>query len=958
MKRLLIWLLGCCLLPALAWGADAARWEQLMEDGHRVGVLGYSHLYYGDWNQAVRAFKTAVREAEGFDPADPRLADSLDALALYYLHTYNMEQRDYTMEAKDCILRAKYIRVTAYGKDSPEIARSLCMVAHLYTHLEDPAAGKQVVPLYKRALTLAERGFGNQNVKLAEVYLLAAPQFDGEGDIDGHALVDRAIAIAETAYGKDDPRLLDILYRAMPDYLDLQDTEAAQGCLTRAVAMLEKAYGADDPRLVPALYRLADYQAGPRDSHTYVNDEKMEYDLPATAEVVATLERAGAILRKAYGEESPKVIPALLRLGKVMGGTETAWTAFEQALAIADKAYGPDDPRVLDSLLALAEWAGKEDPSSAELHHARAEKLAAALPDGDPRQLQVLAALAIWHRRAARYEEAAAACERAIAAGERNPAADVDRIIACFHLLILIAQDQDLQEPATAAADRLLAFVARRCGPRSDEMLDQLNVVTRFISLYDSPRSMDWKWRKLSLEEARCGKDSPQVAETLEDLARDLAQNGDAEGAIDCYRRALAIYGKLKMTDARLVNTLESLAGLLQDEKRYAEAEPYLLRVVAAYHKEPHQLLRAQFALSENYHKLRKYAQAELVLREMMAATTKPGSSDELPEQVLARCLIEQGKYAQADAMLRERQAAAERASEPNLVLVANLLCARYDLYLQWGKAKEAAACFARLDQMAAQPASRNQPNPAEGALYRLAESLRGQQRLSEEEMLLKRLLAAAEKRSETEAGYYLQVLAQNALARQQPAEAGQYYERLLAIDDAQAEKETDGPRRDSAYFDEIVQFLSDQGNDARAEEILRRRLTLDEKQTGADMQLHADRWQDIARVLVRQHKYADAETIYQRLLIAQENTNTDSEQPSDLNLAVTQRLLAECYAAWGKPEQAEPLFAEALRLAERIKKGPNGEYLKLADFLTPYAAFLRAQGREEEAATLERRAK
>lgn len=86
MKRVFFVLLGCCLLPALVWGADAARWEQLMEEGRRAGVMGYSGLLYGDWHAAVRAFTAAVKEAEGFGPTDPRLADSLDALAQYYLH--------------------------------------------------------------------------------------------------------------------------------------------------------------------------------------------------------------------------------------------------------------------------------------------------------------------------------------------------------------------------------------------------------------------------------------------------------------------------------------------------------------------------------------------------------------------------------------------------------------------------------------------------------------------------------------------------------------------------------------------------------------------------------------------------------------------------------------------------------------------------------------------------------
>ncbi len=113
------------LLCLLLWPAYAvaqqADWERYM----RAGEAAY---HQGNYPEAVKQTKAALSAAEAFGPNDPRLATTLNNLALFY----NTQGR--YAEAEPLYKRALAIREKALGPEHPHVAASLNNLAALYKY--------------------------------------------------------------------------------------------------------------------------------------------------------------------------------------------------------------------------------------------------------------------------------------------------------------------------------------------------------------------------------------------------------------------------------------------------------------------------------------------------------------------------------------------------------------------------------------------------------------------------------------------------------------------------------------------------------------------------------------------------------------------------------------------------------------------------------------------------------
>ncbi len=108
----LLWLL---LWPAHTV-AQQADWQRYL----RAGFAAYQQ---GNYAEAVKQTKAALSLAEAFGPDDPRLATSLNNLALLY-----KAQGKYA-EAEPLLKRAFAIFEKALGPDHPNVATSLANYA-------------------------------------------------------------------------------------------------------------------------------------------------------------------------------------------------------------------------------------------------------------------------------------------------------------------------------------------------------------------------------------------------------------------------------------------------------------------------------------------------------------------------------------------------------------------------------------------------------------------------------------------------------------------------------------------------------------------------------------------------------------------------------------------------------------------------------------------------------------
>ena len=177
--------------------------------------------------------------------------------------------------------------------------------------------------------------------------------------------------------------------------------------------------------------------------------------------------------------------------------------------------------------------------------------------------------------------------------------------------------------------------------------------------------------RALAIDEKALGKDHPDVASSLNNLALLLYSQGKYGEAEPLYRRALGIYEKKLGTDHPWVATgLNNLALLLYSQGKYGEAEPLYRRALAIYEKADgsyHPDVATSLSnLAELLRAEGKYADAEPLYRRALAIREKALGPDH-PDVAkslnnLAALLDSQGKYAATEPLFRRALAIDEKA--------------------------------------------------------------------------------------------------------------------------------------------------------------------------------------------------------------------------------------------------------------------------------------------------------
>jgi len=227
------------------------------------------------------------------------------------------------------------------------------------------------------------------HTELADDPVLQADVFDDFGEIragqnrldEAQALFEQALAVAEKKYGPDHPVVAESLVNlaAVQTYRDRYLDSAPY--IERAVAILEKNSGNDPLALANALtglsalrqqqgrlkessdaaHRSLDIsranQANPLDlSVSITNVAMLDANLGHTAEAVAGLSEAMAIVERDQGPDSPRLLPNLSQLADLyytQGKLELEEKATERALAIARKNFPTDHAWTASALTDL-----------------------------------------------------------------------------------------------------------------------------------------------------------------------------------------------------------------------------------------------------------------------------------------------------------------------------------------------------------------------------------------------------------------------------------------------------------------------------------------------------------------------------------------------------------------------------------------------------------------------------
>ncbi|NQU56821.1 MAG: SEL1-like repeat protein [Rhodospirillales bacterium] len=235
-------------------------------------------------------------------------------------------------------LQAIVAEEKASGPDHPKVAKRISDLGFALSGFRDYGGAKAA---YERAIAIVEKAFGPDDPRLTYYLNNLGFVLGGMGDKAGaKAAYERSIVIVEKAFGPDDPRMTNALTNLASLLESMGDQAAVKAVLTREIAILEKKYGRDHSiiedrlrRLVPILLALGDH-AGAK----------------------AAAERRVSINEFLHGRDHRDVASSLISLAEVLqltGDYAGAKAAYEREIAIQANLFGPDTVNVANTSFKL-----------------------------------------------------------------------------------------------------------------------------------------------------------------------------------------------------------------------------------------------------------------------------------------------------------------------------------------------------------------------------------------------------------------------------------------------------------------------------------------------------------------------------------------------------------------------------------------------------------------------------
>jgi CHAT domain-containing protein/Tfp pilus assembly protein PilF len=374
--------------------------------------------------------------------------------------------------------------------------------------------------------------------------------------------------------------------------------------------------------------------------------------------------------------------------------------------------------------------------------------------------------------------------------------------------------------------------------------------------------------RVLSIREKDLGSDHPDVAASLNSLAGLYQDQGRYNDAEPLYKRSLAIREKaFGPNHSDVANSLNNLATLYYSQGRYADAEPLFKRSLAIAEKylgsDHSSVLASLNNLASLYLSQGRYADAEPLFKRSLAIAEKYLSSDDADVVAtslnnLAELYGEQGRYTDAEALFKRSLAIREKVLGPDHPQVGDSLNNLASLYDTQGRYADAEPLFKRDLAISEKAFGPKHPSVAE-SLNNLASLYAAQDRYADAEPLYKRSLAIWEKTlgpGHPNVATSLDNLAKLYKEQGRYTDAEHLYKRSLAIQ----EKAT-GPNHPSVgiSLNNLASLYDAQGRHAHAERLYKRSLAIAEKAFGPNHPSVAVSLNNLAGLYLDQGRYADA---------------------------------------------------------------------------------------------------
>ncbi len=456
----------------------------------------------------------AVRELEGKPIGDELAVANMQAT----LGESLLGLGDY---AQAVILLEKAYR-TRRAKLGPDHPNTLTSMSNLAVGYQETGKLELALPLYEEAMrrTKAKQGADHPDAlrsmnNLAEGYRAA-------GKLDrALPLHEEALRICKASLGRDHPLTLTSMNNLASGYRDAEQPDRALPLLEETLELSKAKLGLDHPNTLQSINNLA---SGYRDAG------RLDRALPLYDEALR-------LRRAKLGPDHPHTLASMSNLASCCfdaGRLDWAVPLHEQALRLTKARLGLDHPHTLRCMndLAAAYWAARQLDRSVPLFEEALKGREGKLGRDHPDTLLTAANLGVNYKDAGRLAEAIPLLEEGYRAAGKHP-----RLRWVGAALL----DGYLKAGKAAEAARLLDELvadARRRLPRS----------------------------------------SPQLAGQLATFGLVLLLAGEFAQAERLLRECFAIRERAQPDAWPTFNTMSMLGGVLLSQKKYADAEPLLLR--------------------------------------------------------------------------------------------------------------------------------------------------------------------------------------------------------------------------------------------------------------------------------------------------------------------------------------------------------------------------------------------
>lgn len=238
-------------------------------------------------------------------------------------------------EASACANQAIAVSEEKVGKETEEIAYAFNNLGK--TAIYASGDYDRALDLFKKAIDIERRLFGENHKLLAESYCLAGGALNYKNDYQ-QALeyYKKSLSVALVVFGPHNPFIARISNNTGMVYSNIGEFEEALKHFRKSIAHYNSSLFDGSPR---------DREAGLERTYSFMG--AANYDLGRYRESLFYFEKSFSLIRSMYGERSPAAVAYYRQIGdihQVLNNFNVAASFYKKALNVADEIFGPKHP--------------------------------------------------------------------------------------------------------------------------------------------------------------------------------------------------------------------------------------------------------------------------------------------------------------------------------------------------------------------------------------------------------------------------------------------------------------------------------------------------------------------------------------------------------------------------------------------------------------------------------------